>query len=174
MRIARIQGFNVRKISAGKPEKKEELIVAQLVKKFLHLFNQKVHYVFTRMCPGSCLEADKCSPHIYIRFMLTLILPSHLQLCFPSGLLPSGFPAYISPTRATCPACFTLLDLFTVIILGEVYKLKVLIVLFPPSFYYFSILCPSVLFNTLFSTPSVCVLTPMWKKYHSHTKQGKL
>jgi hypothetical protein len=31
-----------------------------------------------------------------------LILPSHLYLCFPSGLSPSGFP-----TRRLSAACYT-------------------------------------------------------------------
>jgi len=57
------------------------------------------------------------------------MLSSHLLLGVPNGIFPSNFPTkilyafLISPFRATCPACFILLDLITLIIFGGVCKL---------------------------------------------------
>ena len=57
-----------------------------------------------------------------------LVLSTHLRLCLPSGLLPSGFPiktlytTLSSPIRATCPAHLILLHFITRTILGEKYK----------------------------------------------------
>jgi hypothetical protein len=57
-----------------------------------------------------------------VRFNIT----SYLCLGLPSGLFPSGFPnvVYISNiSHATCSDHLIILDLFTIIILGEEYKL---------------------------------------------------
>jgi hypothetical protein len=57
-------------------------------------------------------------------------LSTHLRLGLPSGLFTSGFPTNIlyafllSPIRAACPARLILLDLITLIMLGEEYKLS--------------------------------------------------
>ena len=57
------------------------------------------------------------------------ILSSHLRLGLPKGLFPVGLPVKIfkallpSSTLATCPAHLNLLDLITLTILGERYRL---------------------------------------------------
>ena len=63
-----------------------------------------------------------------ISLRTTQALPWRLCIDLPSGLFLSGFPArtlfafLITPVRATCPACFILLHLFTVIVFSEEYK----------------------------------------------------
>ena len=60
---------------------------------------------------------------------ISLILSSHLRLGLPKGLFPVGLPVKIlkvlllSSILATCPAHHNLLDLITLTILGERYKL---------------------------------------------------
>jgi len=87
-----------------------------------------------------------------------LILSTHLRLCLPSGLFPSGLPTKTlytplsSPTRATCPAHLILLDLITRTILGEQYKTfisSLCNLLHSPVTS--SLLSPNSLLNTLFS-----------------------
>ena len=62
-------------------------------------------------------------------FKIHLILSSHLRLGFPKGLFPVDLPVKIlkalppSSILATCPAHLNLLDLITLTILGERYKL---------------------------------------------------
>ena len=62
-----------------------------------------------------------------------LILCSHLRLGLPKGLFPVGLPVNILKARlpssilATCPAHLNLLDLITRTIVGERYKLIVII-----------------------------------------------
>jgi len=84
---------------------------------------------------GTCkfITAFTIAPHLYLtwarsiqfmpqhptfrRFILTL--SSHLNLGFPSGLFPSGFP---TKTLYTCPDQFIFLYLITRTILGEQYR----------------------------------------------------
>jgi hypothetical protein len=56
-------------------------------------------------------------------------LSTHVRLGLPSGLFSSGFStnnpyAFLFSISATCPAHLFLLDLITLIILGEEYKLR--------------------------------------------------
>ena len=75
-------------------------------------WNPKVHHR-THKCPPpvpilSQLHPVPKTPFHFLKIIL--ILSSHLRLCLPSGLFPSGFPTKILctplpyPIRATCPA----------------------------------------------------------------------
>jgi len=88
--------------------------------------NPEVHYrTHKRPPPVSIL----CQPNpVHIPTSHLLILPTHLRLGLPSGLLPSGFPTKIlynslsSPIRVICPAHLIPLHFITRTTLGEQYK----------------------------------------------------
>ncbi|KDR16139.1 hypothetical protein L798_10030 [Zootermopsis nevadensis] len=74
--------------------------------------------------------ADKIqSPSTPIYHRSHPTLSSHLHLGFPSDLFPSGFPTntrctpIVTSMRATCPTNLILLDLITLTILRERYKI---------------------------------------------------
>jgi hypothetical protein len=99
---------------------------------------------------------------IYLRF--TLILFSQLRLGLPSGIFHSDFPTKMLyallafSMRATCLFHLTLLDLITLIIFGEAYKLwssSLCSILYQSAT--FSLLGPNILLSTLFSnTLNLC------------------
>jgi hypothetical protein len=94
------------------------------------LWNPKVHYrVHNSPSLVLILRYSQSAPFNPIFIRSIIILPYHLRLGLPSGLFPSGFPTkilytfLISPIRATCHTHFILLDLITLRIFGEAYKL---------------------------------------------------
>ena len=87
-----------------------------------------------------------------------LILSSHLHLCLPNGLFPSGFPTktlctpLTSSTRATCPAHLILLNFITCTVLGGEYRsLSSSLCNFPHSPVTPSLWGPNIFLDTLFS-----------------------
>jgi hypothetical protein len=81
-------------------------------RRFNTVFTRALHWSLSR---AISIQSTPSRP-IYLRFIL--ILSTHLRLCVPSGLFPSGFPtnilyAFRFSIRATCPAHLILLDLIT-------------------------------------------------------------
>jgi hypothetical protein len=92
------------------------------------IWNQKFHYCVHKSLPLIPLRRIQSAP-LNISLRSILILSSHLCLGLWSGHIPSGFliktlHAFLtSPMHATCPFHLTVLELITLVILGEAYKL---------------------------------------------------
>lgn len=91
----------------------EKLIVAWLIKKFPTFYATWWFTTISQdLTTGPYLQPNESSPQPPILFLLRsiLILSSHLNLCLPSGLFPSGTPTgtlhtfLFIPTWPTCPA----------------------------------------------------------------------
>jgi len=144
----------------------EKLIFTLLVKKFPAFYGSRGLLPYSQNPPLVPSLIQMHLVHNFHPLSLTyiVILFSHLRLGLPSSLFSSGFQTKILyafltfPIRAICPVHLILLDLATLIILGEMYTLcnsSLCSLLQPPATS--SLSEPNILLSTLFSnTLSLC------------------
>jgi hypothetical protein len=96
------------------------------------------------LATSSCPEPDEFSPYPHPSLTSIIILSSHSLLCLPSGIFPSAlhnrtlYVCVFCPMRAIFPASLIHFDLNILIIFGEEYVMKLLIMQFSSVPYYFS------------------------------------
>ena len=117
----------------------EKLTGLQLVKKFPAFHGTRSFITALTSVPQLSLSWASPIQSIYphpTSCRSLLILSTHLRLCLPSGLFPSGFPTktlytpLTSPIHATCQAHLIPLDFITGKTLGEEYKSTIYIYIY--------------------------------------------
>ena len=139
----------------------EKLTGFQLVKKFPAFYGTRLFITAlksARHLSLSWARSIQSKPPHPTSWRSILLLSSHLRLCLPNGLFPSGFPTKTwctplpSSIRATCHAHLIHLDLITRIIFGEQHRsLSSSLCSFLHSHVTSSLLDPSIPLSTLFS-----------------------
>ena len=98
-----------------------EATCLQLLKKFPAFYGTRMFitaFTSARHLSLSWASSIQSIPSHPTSWRTIFILSSHLRLCIPSGLFPTGFPPkslytpLFSPIRATCPAHLILLHFF--------------------------------------------------------------
>jgi hypothetical protein len=143
------------------------------------LWNLKIHYRIHKSHPPVPILNQINSVHTipsYLRYIL--ILSTHLRLGLHSGLSPTGFPTNIlhafllNTIRSICPVHLILIDLITLIELGEEWKLwSSSVCSFLQTSVTSSPFGPNILLTPSVSVPLLIPET----KFHTHTEsQAKL
>jgi hypothetical protein len=111
----------------------EKCIATELIKKFPTIYGAKEYYIQSSYEPatGPYPETDESIPYYNtISSRSIFMLSFHLCPGLPNGLFLSGFPPKIVYSFlmtliivTTCPTYLFLLDLLTLLIFGEEYKL---------------------------------------------------